>query len=296
MTLGFVGLGRMGGAMAGRLVAAEHDVVLYDVDRTAVAQLEVEGARGCTDARAVGDCADIVFVSLPTPDIVLDAVLGEGGVAAGKRVRIVVDLSTSGPQAAAALAAGLAARNIASIEAPVSGGIKGAREGTLSLMAAGPAAAYAEVRPLLDIFGRPFDMGEQPGAGQTMKLVNNLLGACAIAVTSEGMAMGIKAGLDPARMIEVLNVSTGRSSATQDKWPRAVLPRTFDFGFATGLSLKDVRLCVEEASAAGVPMPIGSQVLRMLERTAEHYGLDSDFTAMAKIAEADAGLDPERGT
>ncbi len=84
-----------------------------------------------------------------------------------------------------------------------------------------------------------------------MKLVNNLLGACAIAITAEGMTIGIKAGLDPARMIEVLNVSSGRSSATQDKWPRAVLPRTFDFGFASGLCLKDVRLCLAAARALG---------------------------------------------
>jgi 3-hydroxyisobutyrate dehydrogenase-like beta-hydroxyacid dehydrogenase len=127
-----------------------------------------------------------------------------------------------------------------------------------------------------------------------MKLVNNLLGACAIAITSEGMAMGIKAGLDPAKMIEVLNGSTGRNSATQDKWPRAVLPRTFDFGFATGLCLKDVRLCVAEAEAAGVPLAVGSAVRNILERTAETYGLDSDFTAMAKLVETDAGLDPQR--
>jgi 3-hydroxyisobutyrate dehydrogenase-like beta-hydroxyacid dehydrogenase len=124
-----------------------------------------------------------------------------------------------------------------------------------------------------------------------MKLVNNLLGACAIAITSEGMALGIKAGLDPARMIEVLNVSSGRNSATLDKWPRSVLPRTFDFGFTAGLSLKDTRLCVESAEALSVPLQVGSRVLTLLERTVAAFGADSDFTSMARILEADADLD-----
>ena len=294
MKIGFIGLGRMGSPMAGRIVSAGHDVAVYDVDRRAVASLEVQGARSHRNAKAVADFAEIVFLSLPGPEIVLNAVLGTDGVAAGQAVRICIDLSTSGPHAAGALASGLHACGIVSVEAPVSGGIKSAREGKLSLMVAGPEAACAEVMPLLEILGRPFLMGEAPGAGQTMNLVNNLLDACAIAITAEGMAMGIKAGLDPAQMIEVLNLSTGRSSATQDKWPRSVLPRSFDFGFPTGLSLKDVRLCLTEAEAAGVPMAVGAAVRMVLERTAERYGLHSDFTAMTRLIETDAGLDPDR--
>jgi 3-hydroxyisobutyrate dehydrogenase-like beta-hydroxyacid dehydrogenase len=140
------------------------------------------------------------------------------------------------------------------------------------------------------VFGRPFFMGESAGAGQTMKLVNNLLGACAIAITAEGMTIGTKAGLDPARMIDVLNVSSGRNSATQDKWPRAVLPRTFDFGFAAGLCLKDVRLCLTAAGDLGVPAAVGDAVLGLLERTVATLGPDADFTAMAQLVERDAGL------
>ena len=161
-------------------------------------------------------------------------------------------------------------------------------------MVSGPQSAWERVRPLLEIFGRPFFMGETAGAGQTMKLVNNLLGACAIAITAEGMTIGVKAGLDPARMVEVLNVSSGRSSATLDKWPRAVLPRTFDFGFAAGLCLKDVRLCLAAARALGVPLGVGTAVCELLERTVHTWGAESDFTAMTKIVESDAGLDPER--
>jgi 3-hydroxyisobutyrate dehydrogenase-like beta-hydroxyacid dehydrogenase len=161
-------------------------------------------------------------------------------------------------------------------------------------MVGGPEAEYEALRPLLERFGKPFYMGATPGAGQTMKLVNNLLGAVAIGVTAEGMAFGIKAGLDPARMIEVLNQSTGVNSATRDKWPKAVLPRTFDFGFAAALSLKDTRLLMEEAGSAGVPLPLGAVVQGYLERTLEREGPEADFTAIAKVVEEAAGLDPER--
>jgi 3-hydroxyisobutyrate dehydrogenase-like beta-hydroxyacid dehydrogenase len=291
---GFIGLGRMGGAMARRLIQAGHRVIAFDVSGSACKALAAQGADIAASGRAVADTVPIVFLSLPSPEIVVEAVLGTDGVMAGSRLELCVDLSTSGPEAAIRLAAALGERGIASLEAPVSGGIKGARDGTLSLMVAGPKSAWERVRPLIEIFGRPFFMGETAGAGQTMKLVNNLLGACAIAITAEGMTIGVKAGLDPSRMIEVLNVSTGRNSATLDKWPRAVLPRTFDFGFAAGLCLKDVRLGLQAARSLGVPLTVGTAVCDLLERTVRAWGADSDFTTMTKTVELNAGLDPER--
>jgi 3-hydroxyisobutyrate dehydrogenase-like beta-hydroxyacid dehydrogenase len=291
---GFIGLGRMGGAMARRLLDAGHQVTVYDPSTAAAEALAAHGARIAASAREVADAAPVVFLSLPNPQIVTQVVLGAEGIREAKRLEVCVDLSTSGPDTAVKLATGLAERHIASLEAPVSGGIKGAREGTLSLMVAGPPPVWERIQPLLQVFGKPFFMGANPGAGQTMKLVNNLLGACAIAITAEGMTLGAKAGLDPARMIEVLNVSSGRSSATQDKWPRSVLPRTFDFGFAAGLCLKDVRLCLAAAQSLGVPLGVGSAVCDLLQRTVTSLGPDSDFTAMAKIVESDSGLDPNR--
>jgi len=292
--IGFIGLGRMGSGMALRLCAAGVPLIVHDISADAIAALVDAGAQAAESARAVADIAEIVMVSLPMPDIVHEVLLGSGSVAEGRAVKIVVDLSTSGPVMAKRLAAGLAAHGIASFDAPVSGGLKGAREGTLSLMASGPQAQWPAVEAVLGHFGKSFYMGETPGAGQTMKLVNNLLGAVAIAVTAEGMTMGIKAGLDPARMIEVLNQSTGVNSATRDKWPRAVLPRTFDFGFAAALSHKDMKLCVEEAEALGVHLALGTHVRDLLARTLQEVGSDADFTAMTKVVEADAGLDPER--
>jgi 3-hydroxyisobutyrate dehydrogenase-like beta-hydroxyacid dehydrogenase len=285
-TIGFLGLGRMGAGMSARLLnwCAQNSarLLVHDIAPDAVAALVAQGAEAARSAAALGERSEVVFLSLPTPDIVREAVLGQG------------DLSTSGPRLAGELAEVLASRNVGSFDAPVSGGIAKAHNGTLSLMVGGPEELYAELRPLLECMGRPIYMGATPGAGQTMKLVNNLLGAVAIGVTAEGMAFGIKAGLDPAKMIEVLNHSTGVNSATRDKWPKAVLPRTFDFGFAAALSFKDTKLLMDEAAAAGVPLPLGEVVLSYLQRTLDAYGMQADFTAIAKVVEAAAGLDPER--
>jgi 3-hydroxyisobutyrate dehydrogenase-like beta-hydroxyacid dehydrogenase len=290
--IGFIGLGRMGSRMCARLIAAGHSVTVHDVSKDAVAALVTHGAKAAVSPVEVGNTAELVFASLPSPAVVKSVAyaLGEGS-----KIKTFVDLSTTGPQVTKEIAEALAVKGIASLDAPVSGGIRGAQQGTLSVMVSGPRATYDKVEPILKILGKLFFMGETPGLGQTMKLVNNLLGACAIAITAEGMAMGIKAGLDPKLMIDVLNVSSGRSSATLDKWPRAVLPRTFDFGFATALSFKDVRLCVEEAEAMGVPMIVGSAVRQMLSITNNTYGPDSDFTMMAKLVEDWAGLPDMKG-
>jgi 3-hydroxyisobutyrate dehydrogenase-like beta-hydroxyacid dehydrogenase len=289
--LGFIGTGRMGGFMAARLIAAGHAMTVCDGSDAAVAPLIAAGARRANTAAEVAAEADIVFASLPTPDVVRTVALGEKGVIQGGRAKIFVDLSTTGPRVAATVSAGLATKTITSVDAPVSGGMAGAKNGTLAVMVSCPRATYDALEPILKVFGKLFFIGEKPGAAQTMKLVNNLLAACSLAITCEGMVMGAKAGLDAKTMIDVLNVSSGRSSATQDKFPRAILPRTFDFGFATGLSHKDVRLCLDEAEALGVPMIVGSAVRQVLAITSALYGPDSDFTSMVKCTEQWAGAE-----
>jgi 3-hydroxyisobutyrate dehydrogenase-like beta-hydroxyacid dehydrogenase len=291
-TVGFLGLGRMGAPMASRLVGHVDRLLVHDISADAVGTLAAMGAEPAGSAAALGETCDIVLLSLPTPPIVRDAV---AEVIADGSPRIVCDLSTSGPKLAQELHDTLTPRGIASFDAPVSGGIRGAELGSLAIMVGGPEALYDEVRPILDRIGNPFFLGETPGAGQVAKLANNLLSLAAIAVTAEAMTLAIKAGIDPARMIEVLNAGTGVNSATRDKWPRAVLPRTFDFGFSAQLSLKDTRLALEEAQAMGVPLPTGERLEALLERVLATYGDQADFTEMAKVVETDAGLDPERG-
>jgi 3-hydroxyisobutyrate dehydrogenase-like beta-hydroxyacid dehydrogenase len=290
-TIGFLGLGRMGAPMAARLLAHGDTLLVHDLSADAVAKLVAQGAQAAGSTATLGEQCDIVFMSLPTPPIVrsaADEIVSDGSP------RIVCDLSTSGPALAQALHDLLTPKGIASFDAPVSGGIRGAEQGTLALMAGGPEAQWPELEPLLVRLGKPFYMGATPGAGQIAKLANNLLSLAAIATTAEAMTLAIKGGLDPARMIEVLNAGTGRNSATQDKWPRAVLPRTFDFGFSAQLSLKDTKLALDEAKAMGVPLPTGERLAALLERTLATCGDDADFTEMAKVVEADAGLDPER--
>ena len=290
-TFGFVGVGRMGGLMSGRLLNDGHKVVVYDVSEEAVAALEKNGAQRAASAAEVAGKAETVFLSLPNPDIVQRASLDNGGVIEGKKVKRVVDFSTIGPRAASTVAKGLATRNIVYVDAPVSGGLKGAREGTLAVMVACPKAVYTELEPILKTFGKPFHLGETAGQAQTMKLANNLLAAAAMALTSEAMVMGVKAGLNPKVMLDVINAGSGRNSASQDKFPKSVLPGTFDFGFATGLSYKDVRLCIDEAEALGVPMICGAAVRQMLAVTNAMYGADSDFTSMCKVVESWAGVE-----
>jgi 3-hydroxyisobutyrate dehydrogenase-like beta-hydroxyacid dehydrogenase len=290
-TVGFLGLGRMGAPMAANLVGRVGRLLVHDISPAAVETLVAKGAGAADSAGALGERCEIVFTSLPTPPIVRDAVTE---VASGGRPRIVCDLSTSGPKLAQELHDLLGPLGVASFDAPVSGGIRGAEQGTLAIMVGGPEALWPELEPLLRHIGKPFYLGETPGAGQVAKLANNLLSLAAIATTAEAMTLAIKAGIHPARMIEVLNAGTGANSATRDKWPRAVLPRTFDFGFSAQLSLKDTRLALDEARAMGVPLPTGERLETLLERVLAAYGDDADFTEMAKVVEADAGLHPDR--
>ena len=290
-TFGFAGVGRMGALMAPRLLSAGHAVYVFDISKDAMSAMEKLGAKSAASIADLANKAETIFLSLPNPEIVNGAALGKDGLIDGNKVKRVVDFSTIGPRMAGIVATALAAKNIIYVDAPVSGGLKGAREGTLAVMVACPKAMFAELEPILKTFGKPFHLGEVAGQAQTMKLANNLLAAAAIALTSEAMVMGVKAGLNPKVMLEVLNSSTGRNSATQDKFPRAILPGTFDFGFATGLSYKDVKLCIDEAEAMGVPMVCGAAVRQMLAVTNAMFGADSDFTSMCKVVESWAGVE-----
>ncbi len=287
---GFIGIGRMGEPMARRLLEAGHALLVHDRDEAAVARLVEAGAEAAPDPQAVADRAEVVFASLPTPPIVEAVALGQKGVVAGSRVRTFVDLSTTGPTVAVRIAEGLAEAGIVQVDAPVSGGVGGAEKGTLAVMVSGAPAAADPLVPMLQVFGKVFRVGEAPGQGQTMKLLNNLLSATAMVASAEAVVAGVKAGLDPAVMVDVINAGSGRSSATMDKFPKAILPRTFDYGFATGLMDKDVGLCLAEAERMGMPMPIAGAVRQMWLLARGELGPDSDFTEIVKVAEGWAGV------
>ncbi len=295
--IGFIGVGRMGGAMAARLLDAGHPIILCDSDDAAAGPLLTAGATRANSPAAVASAARVVLASLPTPGIVLEVATGPVGVREGTTIRTFVDLSTSGAAAASTIDSALRERGVDALDAPVSGGVAGARAGTLAIMVSGPRRAFEQVERILGILGHVFFVGEKPGLGQTLKLANNLMSQAAIAITAEALAMGVRAGLDPSVMLEVLNASSGRNTASADKFPKHVLTRRFDFGFSTGLALKDVRLCLEEAAALRVPMALGDAVRQVLTDTQDKFGPDSDCTCVARTVEERAGceISPYRG-
>ena len=290
MDIGFIGLGNMGQPMARRLVEAGHKLVVYDTRNDATAPLVALGAQLASSPQDVADRVETVMASLPSLQISEKVATGDGGVIHGKRIKRFIDLSTTGSRVAAKIAASLAKKNIVQIDSPVSGGVGGANKGTLAVMVSGPKSEVELVKDVLAVFGKVFVIGEKPGMAQTMKLANNFLSATAMAATSEAVAMGVKAGLDPAVMIDVINAGSGRTTASDGKFPQAILPRTFNYGFATALMLKDVRLCFDEAKNLNVPNSVMSAVLDQWETTNAEYGGDSDFTAIVKMIEKRAGV------
>jgi 3-hydroxyisobutyrate dehydrogenase-like beta-hydroxyacid dehydrogenase len=290
MDIGFIGLGKMGFPMARRLVEAGHQLVVFDTRKEAMDRLVAMGAQAGSSPKDVADRAETVLASLPSLQASLEVATGKGSVIEGKKIKRFVDLSTVGSQMAVRIHDLLAAQNIVQIDCPVSGGVGGAEKGTLAVMVSGPRADFETIKPALDVIGKVFFIGEKPGAAQTMKLANNFLSATAVVATCEAVVMGVKAGLDPAVMIDVINAGSGMNTASRDKFPRAILPRTFDFGFASGLMVKDVRLCLEEARSLGLSLEVAEAVGRLWEVVIREMGAESDFTTAIKPIEQAAGV------
>lgn len=293
--VGFVGVGEMGGRMATRLLRAGWELEIYDTRSEALEPLQALGAHKCASPAEMAGRCETVMLSLPTPEVVAEVVAGADGLMqAGddgrSSVRTCIDLSTTGPAMARRIATELAAREIELVDAPVSGGIGGAERGTLTVMAACAPEVLERAKPLLDeLAAHVFHVGDEPGLGQLAKVINNLLSATALVASAEALTLGVKAGLDAELMLAVLNASSGRNSATEDKFPRAVLPRTFDFGFGLSLMNKDVQICLAEAAALGARMPVGETVAAEWAHAVEALPPRSDCTEIVKLVEDRTG-------
>lgn len=288
---GFIGVGVMGGRMARRLIDAGYPLIIYDVNPAAVKPLAKLGARVVRSPREVANAAQTVFASVPSPQILRDVALGASGVIHGKKIKTLVDLSTTGCSVEKEIAKELAARGIALVDAPVSGGATGAAKGTLAVMVAGKAATVVAVRDALGVFGKVFVVGKEPGQAQLMKLLNNLLSQSALAMSLEVFVAGAKGGLDPDMMVDVINAGSGRNTATDDKIPRAVLTRTFDFGFPISGACKDIGLAIEECQAMGLPMIVGSAARQLWQFAYNQGGGKRDMTALVTYLEPWAGVE-----
>lgn len=289
MTTGFIGLGHMGGAMARRLLAAGHPLVVFDLDPAARSALVAHGAVAAASARAVADAASVVFLCLPSLEATREVALQLQG---GQALRVVVETSTVGPASVRALAQAMAAGGVAVVDAPVSGGPRGAEAGTLSLMHAGAPQAVAQVLPhLRAIAGRLFDVGAQPGLAQVCKLVNNAISAAGMVAACEATVLGVKAGLDAGTLLAAINAGSGRNAATLDKFPKSILTGSFDFGGPMGLMLKDLSLFIEEAHAHGVQSAMAPATLQAWQEAVRRSGAEADYSMVIRHMELDAGAE-----
>jgi 3-hydroxyisobutyrate dehydrogenase len=274
LEVGFIGLGNMGSALAENLVGAGLRVLAHDVAGPGRCP---EGAEFLASVADVSTRAQIVVLSLPD-GTASEQVTGELMKAAGRRTTHVVDTSTVGVAAARAIASALDGYGAHYIDAPVSGGVAGARARTLAVMVAGADVAIDQVRPVLcGLSDRVHRVSDRPGAAQALKLANNFLSATALAAASEAIAFGQAAGLDMATMLDVLNSSSGRSAATSDKFPEHVLTERYASGFANALMSKDLRLYLEATADTGTPTRLGNVTAELWNRFADAQP-GADFT------------------
>jgi 3-hydroxyisobutyrate dehydrogenase len=277
--VGFVGLGRMGDPMVRRVAAGGVAVRGYDAAAGATEGLAgvVTAVDSAADAAAG---APVVILMLPDSDVVekvvdgglLDA-LGDGA--------LLVDMSSSEPLRTRALARRVAERGVTLVDAPVSGGVSGARAGTLTIMVGGPADAAATLTPLLSLMGRVRHVGDV-GAGHALKALNNLMSAAHLLASSEAILAGERFGLDPAVMLDAVNGSSGRSGSTENKWPNYVLPETYDSGFTAGLMVKDIRIALGLAEATGAPSQLAARTVELWGRAVEQLGPGADHTEIVR--------------
>ena len=285
--IGFIGLGNMGFPMARRLASAGYKLAVADRRADAVKRFVAEvPCEQPADLKSLGSLCRVVITMLPEGNAVREVLTGAQGVVAGLRPgSVVIDMTSASPLGTRQLGAELAKQGVPLIDAPVSGGVKKAAEGTISIMAGGDAAALERVRPVLEVLGKVFHTGG-PGSGHAMKSLNNYLSAATLAVSAEAIIAGAKFGLDPKLMVDILNVSTGRSNSTEHKYPTFILPRTFDSGFALGLMAKDLRLALELARSTGAPHTLLEECAGIWARAEKQLGFQADNTEVVKYLES----------
>jgi 3-hydroxyisobutyrate dehydrogenase len=300
-TVGFIGLGNMGIPMTRRLVEAGYHVRGFDTSAAARENFEAIGSSGArgdvtaiTELGSVGDGADAVILMLPDSDIVERVLLGRlasgpanGHTGGGLLVNLapgttIVDMSSSDPARTRVLAELVAAAGLTLIDAPVSGGVPGARAGTLTIMVGGPSAAFARFKPMLTAMGKRVVHAGDVGAGHAVKALNNLMSAAHLLASSEALIAGRRFGLDPAVMLEIINGSSGRSGSTENKWPNYILTEKYDAGFPVRLMVKDIKLALSIEHATGVPSAASEAVVATWEAALADLPPDADHTAIAR--------------
>lgn len=280
VSVGFIGLGKMGEPMVRRLAAGGVRVLGHD----AMAGRAGELADVLTPVDSPADAArgvTAVILMLPDSNVVEKVVLDGGLAGALDSATLLVDMSSSEPTRTRVLASRLAEDGLTLVDAPVSGGVSGARAGTLTIMAGGSDDSIGRLQPMLSLMGRVRHVGGV-GCGHALKSLNNLLSAAHLLASSEAIVAGERFGLDPGVMLEAINGSSGRSGSTENKWPNHVLPGSYDSGFTAGLLLKDIRIALELANATGAPAAHAARTVELWDRAVRRLGPDADHTEIAR--------------
>ncbi len=285
--VGFIGLGRMGGPMARRIHGAGFPITVCDVVEPALEPFRALGVRIASSPLDVANNAEIVIACLPSPEVSIEVALGKGSITQGTAVQVYMETSTLGPDYMGQIAEGLASARIACLDAPISGGIVGATNGTLSVVSAGDPSAVARVRPIIATYARHiFHVADRPGPAQIAKLINNMLSTSGTVAAFEGMVVGAKAGLDVEELLAFINVSTGRNVATMQKIPDNIFTRKFGGKVQTGL--KDAGLFLKLCKDLDIEPFIAPRVREVfLQAIAKGY--DKETMRLIEFMEERAG-------
>lgn len=289
MKVGFIGIGQMGRHMAGNVLKAGYDLTVHDADQNAAADLVNRGARWADTPREVAAAGDIVITSLPTPAVVESVVYGPEGLINGwKNGDVYVDMSTNSPSLVRKIAADAAAKGVAMLDAPVSGGTRGAEAATLTIIAGGDAAALGKARDVLSAMGpNIFHVGDI-GCGNIAKLVNNMIGLACSSATAEGFALGAKAGIDPQTLFDIIKVSTGNNWSML-QYPTTVFQRNFEPGFKVSLAHKDINLALALGEECGLSLPVAEVTTRDLKKAMDEGYAEKGVDAVILNLEKQTG-------
>ncbi len=295
MDIGFIGIGQMGRHMAARILAAGHILTVHDLKKEAAAPLLEKGAKwGDTPAGVAGACR-VVITSLPTPNDVEQVVYGSDGLMSGWRAGdIYIDMSTNSPTTMQQIARDAEKMGVSVLDAPVSGGTGAAEKGTLAIMVGGESATLEKVSKLLETMGqRIFPVGVV-GCGNAAKLVNNMIALACNSISAEGFVLGVRAGINPATLLEIIKVSTGNNWCAQ-QYPGTTFKGNFEPGFKVSLAYKDISLALSLGEEYGVPLPVGEIVKKDLHGTIEagleNKGVDAVILPLEKVAGVEVRLE-----
>jgi len=287
--LGFIGLGQMGSALAQRLIASKYRLMLYDINAERLNPFLLQDVSIANSPLELANSVEVVFACLPSVEASLSVA---SQVAEGQKAKIYIEMSTIGSVAIRNVLQCFAGTKISLIDAPVSGGPVGARANKLSAIVAGEPIAVAKLEPILStIAANIFKVGPTPGLAQICKLVNNAISLSTLMISCEAIVTGVKAGVNAKILVDVINASTGRSSATTEKFPKAILPRTFDFGAPMEGAAKDLSLYLELAQSCNVPAKSIAGIEQLWLEGVCRFGGSEDYTNVVRLFEEQAGIE-----